>query len=71
MPYALSYARLSTEMFLRKLREDTLFWLARHMPRSLRYYAVIVASAEATTGKWSDTVVPELTVTDMLRRIEA
>lgn len=70
MLYTLCYARISTEMLIRKMREDTLFWLARHMPRSLRYYATVVAASEATTGKWSNTVVPELTVVEMLNRIE-
>lgn len=71
MRYAWSYVKLSAQMFYNERREAILFWLAQHMPRSLRYYATIMAAAEATSGKWSNTVVPELTVTDMLRRIEA
>jgi hypothetical protein len=43
-------------------------WLARHMPRRLRYWAVIVAGADATTGKWSATVVPDITFMEVLQR---
>jgi hypothetical protein len=46
-------------------------WLARHIPRWLRYWVVIVAAAEATTGPYSDTEVPALTLDLFLKRIEA
>jgi hypothetical protein len=45
-------------------------WFAGKLPRRLRYWAVIVAGAEATTGQWSETEVPALTVTDVLKRID-
>jgi hypothetical protein len=45
-------------------------WTARLVPRSLRYWVVIQSISEATTGPYSNTVVPELTAMDMLKRIE-
>lgn len=51
-------------------KERVLLWLARKMPRSLRYWATIVAGAEATTGKYGNTIVPELKFVDVLKRIE-
>jgi hypothetical protein len=49
-----------------------LWWLrlARALPARLRYWAVIVAAAEATTGKYGATEVPALTIADLLQRIE-
>lgn len=43
--------------------------LARLIPRRLRYWVMIVCGAEVTTGKWSSTVVPELTFMDALERL--
>ena len=45
-------------------------WLAQRLPRRLRYWSVIVAGAEATTGQYSDTEVPSLTLMEALMRIE-
>jgi hypothetical protein len=45
-------------------------WLAQRLPRRLRYWTVIVAGAEATTGEWADTEVPALLLPDLLKRIE-
>jgi hypothetical protein len=46
-------------------------WLrmARLVPRRLRYWCMIVSGAEATQGKWSNTVVPELTFMEALDRV--
>lgn len=54
---------------LRAKREDMLFWIGRHMPRSVRYYTTVVSCAEATTGQYGDTLVPELTMMEMLKRV--
>ena len=50
--------------------DDFWLWLARKLPRRLRYWAVIVAGAEATTGKWGDTEAPALLLPDLLKRID-
>lgn len=55
---------------IQSISENILHWLARKMPRLLRYWATIVSFAEATTGQYGDTIVPELTVAEMLKRIE-
>lgn len=44
-------------------------WIARRVPRWLRYWVCIQCWAEATTGKYSHTVAPELRVDEMVRRI--
>ena len=41
--------------------------LAYMLPRRLVYWATIRLAAEATTGQYNDTIVPELTVTEALR----
>ena len=46
-------------------------WLAftKCIPAKARYWIVVEASVRATTGKFSDTVVPELTMMEMIQRI--
>ena len=51
-------------------KERILLWLARKMPRSLRYWATVVSGAEATTGEYANTIVPDLKFKDVLKRIE-
>jgi len=43
-------------------------WVADRMPRWLVYFCAIRLGAEVTTGKYSNTVVPDITLTDALRR---
>lgn len=43
-------------------------WLAWKLPRELILWATIRLVAHATTGKFGDTVVPELTATDAIKR---
>jgi hypothetical protein len=45
-------------------------WVAFHLPHRLVTWCAIRVMATATTGRWSDQVVPELTVEDMLWRWE-
>lgn len=45
-------------------------WLAWRLPRKLAYWATIRVGANATTGKYSNQVVPELAFTDVLKRWE-
>lgn len=44
------------------------YWLARRLAARVVYYCGVRIIAHATTGKYSDTVVPELTATECLRR---
>lgn len=46
------------------------FWLAWKLPRKLVYFCTVRAVASATTGKWSNQVVPELTAMDAIQRWE-
>ena len=43
-------------------------WLAYRLPRRAVYFAAVRLVAHATTGKYSNTVVPELTAMDALTR---
>ena len=43
-------------------------WLAWRLPRTLVKWAYIRVAAHATTGKHENTVVPELSMMDALRR---
>lgn len=54
--------------YLRRKRHDFYHWLARQVPRRLVYWCFIVAFAHATGGKYGNTVVPELSAADALKR---
>ena len=43
-------------------------WVAWSLPRGLVYWAAIRLMANATTGKHSGQIVPDLTAVDALRR---
>jgi len=45
-------------------------WLAWKLPKRLVYFCAIRLAANATTGKYSSQVVPELTAMDALKRWE-
>lgn len=45
--------------------------IAKMLPRWLIKWATVVLISEVTTGKYSDTVVPELTAVEALRRFDA
>lgn len=45
-------------------------WLVRKLPKKLIYFATIQLMVEVTTGKYSETVVPELTLMDGIERFE-
>lgn len=47
-------------------------WLAvaRALPRKLAYWCAIRVTAEASSGKYGDTIVPELTAMEAARRFE-
>ena len=54
----------------KQMLEKFMFWLAWKMPKSLVYFCAIRVGAHATTNKYADTVVPELTLVDAIERWE-
>ena len=53
---------------LSKARDRFLMFLVWKLPRAIVYWSAIRVSAHASTGQYSDQVVPELTVCDALKR---
>jgi hypothetical protein len=53
-----------------KMREGIWFWLAALLPRKLVYCATIRLLAFASQEEFGETVVPELTVMEALKRWE-
>lgn len=51
-------------------KEAALLHMARALPKPLRYWATIVSCAEASSGEWSNQVVPDMLAMDVLKRIE-
>jgi hypothetical protein len=51
-----------------RLRERMLMAVAWRLPRSLVSWCAIRVAAHATTGRYGDTVVPELGAMEALRR---
>lgn len=51
-------------------REKFLLWLTRRIPRKFLYWIAIRIGAIVTSGKYGDTIVPELTFMEALKRIE-
>ena len=56
---------------MNKIRERFALWLAWKLPRCLVMWCAIRLMAHATTGEHSDTVVPELSAMDALKRWES
>ncbi len=48
--------------------EKAAMWIAFHLPKTLVYWATIRLIANATQGKYSNQVVPELGAMDALQR---
>ncbi len=55
---------------LNHIEEKLWLWLARHMPRRLRYWATIVTGAEASQGQWSNQEVPAMLFMDAVKRTD-
>ena len=49
-------------------KEKIWYWIAKKLPKRLIYFVVIYVSAETTTGKYGNTIVPKLTLFDALDR---
>jgi hypothetical protein len=50
------------------MKEKLKIWIAWHMPEWLVYWCTIRLNEHATSGKYGNTVVPELTVMSALDR---
>lgn len=55
----------------RKMKDKLQMWVAWKLPKWLVYQASIRLVANATAGQYSQTVVPELTAMDALKRWES
>lgn len=49
-------------------RERFLFWIAWRLPKSIVYLCGIRLWAHATTGQYGNTVVPEITASEVMQR---
>ena len=47
-----------------------MLWLAHRLPKRLKYWVLIDCGAKATTGEYGNTVVPDLTMMEMIKRNE-
>jgi len=56
--------------WLRTRREYAALWCARRVPHWLRYWVCVDAIARSTTGRYEQTVVPDLAAMDVLKRLE-
>lgn len=61
-------SRMSIEYRLNRLQEKVWMWLAWHLPRTLVYWCAVRLMAHATTGKYGETIVPDLTCLQALNR---
>ena len=50
------------------MTERVLTWIAWHLPRKVVMWCYVRVVAHATTGAYSNTVVPELSAVDALKR---
>ena len=55
---------------LHRTAEWALLQTAQHMPRRLAYWVLIDQGARASTGRYSDTVVPDMTFMTVVKRAE-
>ena len=55
---------------LPKWRDKALMWIAWHLPKPLVMWCYVRVGAHATTGRYSSTLVPELSMMDALGRWE-
>lgn len=55
---------------LREAREGAWRWIAWRLPRRLVYWAAIRVMVHATTGRWSNQIVPDIEPAEILTRWE-
>lgn len=44
------------------------FWFVKRLPKKLIYFCTMQLGAEVTTGRYGNTIVPELTFVDAVKR---
>lgn len=52
------------------LRERLWLWFIHRLPKKIIYWCAVRLGAHATTGKYGNTIVPNLTFMDALKRWE-
>ena len=62
------YLWLDRRYLAGKQAEQALRWVAWRLPRRLVMWCYIRVGAHATTGQYENTVVPELSMMDALKR---
>lgn len=50
------------------MRTKAWYWVVAKLPQKLIYFAFMHVMAHSTTGKYSHTIVPELTGMDAIKR---
>ena len=53
---------------IRRRNEKVLIWLARRLPKQLKMRVYFDILAHSTTGKYGNTIVPEITAMDAIDR---
>jgi hypothetical protein len=56
---------------LYKMPDAMWMWIAHRLPRRLVYWSYIRVGVKATTGRYGNTVVPEIEMMEALRRWDA
>lgn len=64
----LQYVWSDRRYLLNRKREALIRWVAWRLPRELVKWCYIRVGANATTGKYADTIVPALPMMDALQR---
>jgi len=52
------------------MKEKFMLWFVWKLPKSLIYWCMIRGIAYATSGKYGNTIVPELTAMDAIERFD-
>ena len=60
--------KYNLETFPSKLLDKIAWKIAFSLPKQIAYYATIRTWANATTGEYSDTHAPSITITEILNR---
>ena len=61
---------LGLRLAYHQFREDACLWLARRMPKRLRYWATIISGANASQGEWGHVDASLMLFMDVLKRNE-
>lgn len=64
----LKYYWLDRRYYARKHYEAVIRWIVWRLPREVIKWAFVRVGAHATTGRFGDTIVPEITMMEALGR---